>query len=152
MNICTLDELLQAISNAVSNANSFVQKAAKDSHKEFFNSSADGILSPKTIPMLLPNRHVINEDGKQGETESVQNISESTLTHHNQIVLDTMTMDIDCLVEELQENKDGPALLVLKLGGDLRGRSSVGRLNLSFKTSSPPEGVARLNDELLKST
>ena len=150
MSTCTLDELLRAIGKAVSDSNGHVQQQELENHKSFFNTDNKGVMTPKTLPVLLPNRHQESTDGKPSETESVQNIPQSTLVQTNQVALDTVSMEINCLVEELKNGDKEEKQLVLSLGADIRNRSNVIKLNLTFKNSGTPEGVAKVNDELLK--
>jgi hypothetical protein len=150
MTMCTLDELLKAISNAVSGSCAHLKQRHLDNHSSFFDADVKGFLAPKKLLMLLPLRHVQHTDGQAPETEGIHQIPQSTLVQQNQMELDSMTMEIDCLVEELKDGDDGQKQLVLSLGSIVHNRSNGIRLNLTYKNSGTPEGVARVNDELLK--
>lgn len=146
MNVCFLDELLKAIGSAVATANLALQNLSGEAQKSFYQPGEDGVMHPRSLSVHLPRRHV----GQGEEAEGPHDIPESTLTHHHQIMLDTLSLDIDCLVEGLQKGADGADLVLLSVGGDIRNRSNAARLQLTFKTADPPEGVARINDQLLK--
>jgi hypothetical protein len=146
----SLDDLLKAISNAISGSSGHLQQRELDNHKSFFDSDDKGVLTPKTMPMLLPNRHHQATADAPAATESIHNVPQSTLVHNSQVALDTVSMEIDCLVEELKDGDKGEKQLVLHLGADVRNHSRGIKLNLTYKNSGTPEGVAKVNDELLK--
>jgi hypothetical protein len=142
-----LDDLLRAIAVAVRDANQeLVEGARQDVERHF--TEKDGALVPNTMPLVLPRDHV----GEGEDPQGVHDVPHAALVHHRPIGIDNLKVEFDCRIEGLQPAcKDQPPRVRILLGPEVASDSSVGRISIEFRASDPPEGVARVNDKLLKS-
>ena len=139
-----LDDLMAAVAAAVHDA----QQALSEQHLGHLKShfeECDGHLRPRTVPILLPRHHV--EEGQ--EDEAVHEIPQLALTHALPLRLDGVKMELECSVEGLKRGSKSPRLTVA-LGAVDPESESAGRLTLCFSSGEKPEGVAQLDDHLLK--
>ena len=86
----------------------------------------------------------IEPDGTQKIPAAALDVPTAALTQNNSLVLDTMSMEIDCTLTQFQAVAD-TGRIGIRFDKSGAGGSPV-RLTLQFKTSDPPEGVARISD------
>lgn len=142
-----LNDLLAAISSAITTTQHMAREQHHANLHEHFEDSGDDHVRPKTTKMLLPKDHV----GPGEDQEGVAHVPHMALTNHDQIHLSELDLELECVVEEVEDCKDAPPLLSLLIGGGVPKKSKAGTLRLSFKTVDTPEGVSQVNDSMLKS-
>jgi hypothetical protein len=143
-----LDELLRAVADAVMSAHKAVGAHHHDLGHLFRPSRAKaGGLEPVSMPLVLP-RAVVREGE---EPEGVHDVPLATLVPHQSTVIDSLSLSLPCLIDGLEDGADGAKRLSLVLGPSLPAQHSrLATLSVTFRNSDPPEGMARINDQLLK--
>lgn len=141
-----LDEFLRALCSAVSASHRSMLDDQQDVARHCTRRE-DGVYVPQTLPMLLPNEVV----GEDGAPESVHQVPTATLTQQHDLVMETMDLRFPCAVAGMEEPPGGgPPRVTIGLGGSLPPGMKLGTLSISFRQVQPPEGVARVNDKLVK--
>lgn len=141
-----LDDFLQALCSAVSASQRHMLNDQQDLARHF-TQREDGVHVPQTLPMLLPNE-VLGEDGAH---ESVHQVPTATLTQQHDLIMESVDLRFPCAVAGLEEPPEGgPPRVTIGLGGSLPPGMELGTLSISFRQVQPPEGVARVNDKLVK--
>lgn len=144
-----LDDLLRAVADAVMSAHKSVGAHHHDLGHLFRPSrSKSGGLEPVSMPLVLP-RAVVH-DGE--EAEGVHDVPLATLVPHQSTVIESLSLSLPCLVDGLEDAADGDGKrLSLVLGPSLPAQHSrLATLSVTFRSGDPPEGMARINDQLLK--
>lgn len=142
-----LDDLLRAISVAVHEANRELTDCARQDFERHFQANY-GALEPKTLPLVLPRDHLTEGEEPRG----IHHVPQAALVHHRPLALDTLKLEFDCQIEGIVTgDKDRPLRVQVMLGPDAQSTTSAGRISLEFRSGDTPEGIARVNDKLLKS-
>ena len=143
-----LDDLLRAIADALM----ATQKAVGAHHHDLghlFRPSRTqaGAMEPVSLPLVMP-RSVVHEGE---EPEGVHDVPLASLVPHQSTVIESLNLSMPCLIEGLDDAADGGKRLSLVLGSSLPAQHSrLATLSLTFRNGDPPEGMARINDQLLK--
>lgn len=138
------DEFLMTVAAAVAETNKYLQQAQQDmGHFE----ERDGTLVPKTLKMVLPRRHIA--DGQR--LEEVHEVPTAILTHQKHVLMDELSLDFQCLIEGMTDASEGERpKIALVLGGAVAAeRRDLATVRVTFRCTDPPEGTARVNDQLL---
>lgn len=144
-----LDDLLRAVADAVMSTQRAVGAHHHDLGHLFRPSRKQaGAMEPISMPLVLP-RSVVH-DGE--EAEGVHEVPLASLVPHQSTVIDSLSLSLPCLIDGLHEGADGDASrLSLVLGPSLPAHHAcLGTLSVTFRNGDPPEGMARINDQLLK--
>lgn len=146
MSSFSLDDLLRGIAAAVKDANRELNEAARQ-HVEHSFTASDGVLKPRTSAFLLPRDHLEPGDAPY----AVHHVPHAALVHHRPLGIDALTVDLECTIEGVvQMDGKGPPQVQLRVAADGSAGASGSRLTIQFKANDPPEGIARLNDKLLR--
>lgn len=150
-----LDDLLQAVADAVMSAQRFLDARHQDLSHLFqprgtaagsAGGADEGALEPLTVPLVLPKSVVTDGEPAEG----VHNVPLATLVPHQAVALESMKLSIPCLVEGLSGGT-GQKQVSIVLGSSLPTRhAGLATLSLEFRHAEPTEGMARINDQLLK--
>jgi len=143
------DDLLRSIADAVMSAHKYLGAQHYDVGHLFRPSrSHQDAFEPLTVPMVLPRSVVPDGENPEG----IHHIPLATLVPHQATMIDTVNFSVPCLIDGLdQGDESGTKRLSLVLGQSLPNQHSrLGTLTITFKNGEPPEGMARINDQLLK--
>lgn len=166
MAVHELDGLITAIQKAVSEAH----KSAQDQHlglmDRFFDHQDDGTYLPKIVRIQVPSMH---PDHAPGATETLDvplvtfanlsGISIKELTVEFKIRMDGMVEDADQDGVPDQDDPDfvGPLatpakhkLMIGLSGGGFLKRGTEGTVKITFAGGDPPEGVVKINDQMVR--
>jgi hypothetical protein len=140
-----LESLFRGLHDSVSKATDVARdRGIEDLRQDFFEPDENGKLSPKVINVILPHM----EGGKLVEREF--NIPLYALAKHQSLVIDelkiNMHMGLHCACD------DEPEVLARLSSKDVSsgcGCSSA-EVEIVFRGTAPPEGVLRINDQLVK--
>jgi hypothetical protein len=144
-----LDDLLRAIADAVMSAQRFLATRHHDlSHLFRPSRTSPGSLEPHTLSLVLPKGVVRDDEAKEG----IHDVPAATLVPHQSTALDTLSLTFPCLLEGLEEGGTAGAKRVsIVLGRALPNQhSGLATMTITFRTGDPPEGMARINDQMLK--
>jgi hypothetical protein len=133
-----MDNRLESVFNALYDAVVSAQRAVELQHLNAINEyyfDKDG--NPKTIALNLPS-----ESGKM----QLQDIPLLTLTRNDSLAIDTVKVKMS--VELGDDEEDDGILSSLTRRHDKR--SSMAEMTIKFKGTAPPEGLARIDDKLIK--
>lgn len=143
MAIYEFDDLLCAISSAVQSTNKLAENQYADYIEQHFGQGDHGIHTPRTFDVLLPARHI-----QEGEnSEQIHQIPTACLSSPQTMAVDELTLSMDCSVSSLSTAENGDPRLRVVLG---KGGAQPMNLQITYKNGDPPEGLARVNDALLK--
>lgn len=146
MSSFSLDDLLRGIAAAVKDASRELNESARNHIEQSF-TTADGVLKPRTSAFLLPRDHLEPGDNPH----AVHHVPHAALVHHRPLGIDALTIDLECTIEGVVTmDSKSPPQVQLRVGTDVPTGTTSSRLTIQFKASDPPEGVARLNDKLLR--
>ncbi len=140
-----LDDLLQAIHDAVLEAQIITEKQHINQLQKYFNE--DG-----TAQMLSIKVPSMNQNTPEGETQTL-NIPLITLVPPTAIKIKRMKVDFKVSLGAIQ-TKDNVKSLQVDIGGSggLFGKKqSTANIEITFVGSDPPESFLRINDHLVKS-
>ncbi len=128
---------LESVFNALYDAVVSAQRAVEFQHLNAINEhyfDKDG--NAKTISLNLPN-----EAGKM----QIQDIPLLTLTRNDSLSIDEVEVKMHV---ELGDGDDDGILSSLTRRHDKR--TSMAEMTIKFKGTAPPEGLARIDDKLIK--
>ncbi len=102
--------------------------------------NTEGLRKAKAIRLqVVPDQ----EDGRLGKALDVPT---AALVQHNSLVLDSLTVDLECTVTGFDAHAPGgKGRIAIRLDNSGEGGVPM-RLNLQFKYTDAPEGVARIGD------
>ncbi len=141
-----LDVLLRAIAGAVASSQESMRKRHISNFASFFRKNEGDVLDPAVVSMKLPRDHF-----KEGDPpHRVADVPLATLTHHNQAHLQELRFEIDCHIDDLTEGEEEGSEAVSLVIGSTEPRAGAARLTLSYRTNETPEGIAQINDTLLR--
>ena len=141
-----LDQLLKGVKQAVLSTNELASKQHMTYLAQHFVRNDDGTSSPTCLKLRMPATHI--QEGE--ELEPVHQVPTATLSAPQTVSVDELEVELDCHIKALEATKKGGQRIEVKLGGFPLGRSNAARIKITYKNGDPPEGVARINDSLLK--
>lgn len=141
------DELLQSLKQAVIAASRVLQREHVRDVQRHFEVDKEGVLTPRTLRVRLPSHQT-----REGETtEAVHQIPLFSLMQPHQLGIDEMTLDFECTLEGLEDRGEaGTRPVVLDLSPRRWSKGVSAKVSITIRRSDAPEGVARINDHLLK--
>lgn len=140
-----LDDLLQAIHDAVIEAQIITEKQHINQLQKYFNE--DG--TPQMLTIRVPSMH---QNAAEGDTETL-NVPMITLIPPSAIKIKRMKVDFKVALGSI-ETKDNTKTLRVDIGGSggLFGKSqNTANVEITFIGADPPESFLRINDHLVKS-
>jgi hypothetical protein len=139
-----LDEIFQGIYSSVVEAqNAIEQHYLGEVTEDYFE--ADG--SPKMILVKLP--------GKDGQLREVH-IPAITLVPHYGLAIDEVSIEMKVKLSSSEEdkkrkgNKQGKIRQIITDFSNREGGKELATISIKFKGKDPPEGLARIKDNLIK--
>jgi len=142
-----LDDLLQAIHDAVLEAQIISEKQHINQLQKYFNE--DG-----TAQMLSIKVPAMQQNAAAGETETL-NVPLITLVPPSAIKIKRMKVDFKVALGALHKrDNNAPGTLQIDIGGSggLFGKKqSTASIEIIFVGTDPPESFMRINDHLVKS-
>jgi len=140
-----LDQLLQAIHDAVLEAQMISEKQHIHQLQKYFNE--DG--TPQMISIRVPNMH---PNSAPGELETLQ-VPLITLVPPSAIKIKRMKVDFKVALGSMAQTETGKSLMIdIGGSGGLFGRKqSTANIEITFVGTDPPESFMRINDHLVKS-
>ena len=137
------DALCASIHAAVVQATS----TAKEQHLRDVEEFIDKEGKPKTVKLVLPSQ----DPDREGDVE--YNVPIFSLVPHKSLTVSEISVDFTCKFRSLKsKNKKAKATIAAALSKSKSGASSEANVNIKFVASDPPEGLARINDRLLRLT
>jgi hypothetical protein len=117
-----------------------------DATAEFFEpagAEAGPALRPRTLAL-----HVPRPVAEKGSEDAPSAIPLAALLQHSPIVLEEASLEMQCRVTGFDRAGNAPADLRLAL--DMAGAGAPMRLALKYRLAAPPEGLARIDDSLVR--
>ena len=156
----TLDALLRAVKGAVFDANGVVRDQHISELGEFYDQagtpaaagaansgSSDVVLVPKVVRLRMPSLTVPENVDPTPPVE----VPLPTLVQSDALVVDELQIDFGCTLIGVEPSRGDDARRILVRLGDAAGApGSAARLSIRYRSAPPPEGVARINDALLR--
>jgi hypothetical protein len=146
-NVDSLDEIFQGIYGAVVEAqNTIEQHYLGEIAYDYF--WADG--KPKLMPVQLPG-----PDGKLTEYQ----VPLITLVPHQNLAIDTVQIEMQVRLSPHSDTKSIRKSDTSKIGRIRKfftdhsksgGQSEMAHIKIKFRGKKPPEGIARIKDQMLK--
>jgi len=148
----SLDDIVHSIQSAVLAATDIAERHELDSvmQQEFWTKSEDDegneIYVPKMVTMEIP----MWEDGKMVKKQVP--VPLQTLTTGQSLRLDTLEVEMAVEISGLKSDKSPGKLMVRPRATEswFKKESNTAKLKLTFKGAEPPEGYARIDDQLIK--
>jgi len=144
MNDSALEGIFQSIYSAVTESqNTIEQHYLGEIVEDYFEK--DG--TPKMIVAKLP--------GKNGELREVR-IPSITLVPHQGILIDEVEVEMKVKLSGSEDEKDtkaqkqGKIRKIITDFSNREGGKELATIRVKFKGSDPPEGLARIKDNLIK--
>lgn len=140
-----LDDLLQAIHDAVLEAQIISEKQHINQLQKYFNEDGTAQMLSIKVPSMRP-------ESAAGETETL-NVPLITLVPPSAIKIKRMKVDFKVVLGAMQKKASGSSLQIDMGGsGGLFGKKqSTANIEIIFAGSDPPESFLRINDHLVKS-
>ena len=142
------DEIqFDALCNSIHEAVLKATDTAKEQHLRDVEEFIEKDGKPKTIKLMLPSQD-------PDHTEDVEyNVPIFSLIPHKSLTVSEISVDFTCKFKSLKsKNKKAKAAISAALSRSKSGTSSEAAVNIKFVASDPPEGLARINDRLLRLT
>ena len=136
--LSSLDKLVQAIYNSVT----FAQRKVETEHlKMVMSTYFDDDGNAKTFKVQLP--------GNGGEISTVD-IPQITLTNNSHLAIDEIEMKLAVNLSHFEDeiNNENNKLCA-KISG-ARGHDNLTKIRIKMKSKDTPEGIATINDHLIK--
>jgi len=162
-NMATFDNLVNAIHSAVLKATDIAETHELDSiHKEEYwyrevakdgtpvkDGEGNEVFRPKMVIMRLPTW----EDGVLVDKDI--RVPMQSLTTGQSLKIDEITVEMEVELQGLDDSDphahDHCTLMVnTNSGGGLLKKSNRAKLSVTFKGQDPPEGYARIDNQLIK--
>ncbi len=134
----SLDKLVQAIYNSVT----FAQRKVETEHlKMVMSTYFDDDGNAKTFKVQLP--------GNGGEITTVD-IPQITLTNNSHLAIDEIEMKLAVNLSHFSDeiNNENNKLCAKMAGA--RGQDNLTKIRIKMKSKDTPEGIATINDQLIK--
>jgi len=155
----SLDDLVKSIQSAVLAATDIAERHELDSlqREEFWERKLDGNGDPEMdggkyiyVPKMAIMRIPTWEDGQLVEKDIP--VPLQTLVTGQSLRVDELTVKMSVEIQGLERSGDDHDLMVRpRQGGSwFRKTPNTAKLEIRFKGSDPPEGYARLDDQLIK--
>jgi|TARA_R110000796_G_scaffold62634_2_gene144450 hypothetical protein len=156
----SLDDIVHSIQSAVLAATDIAERHELDSimKQEFWELKVDGdgepirdesgrdIYTPRMVTMRIPKW----VDGKLFDTDVP--VPLQSLTTGQSLTVDRLEVEMSVEISGLEEGKTKGKLMIRPGGNSswFNKQSNTAKLKLVFKGSAPPEGYARIDDQLIK--
>ena len=156
----SLDAIVHSIQSAVIAATDIAERHELDSimNQEFWELKLDDkgepvkddngrdIYVPRMVVMEIP----IWEEGTLRQRQVP--VPLQSLTTGQSLKVDTLEVEMSVEISGLEPNKDKGKLMVRPCPSSswFKKQSNAAKLKLIFKGSEPPEGYARIDDQLIK--
>ena len=148
----SLDDIVHSIQSAVLAATDIAERHELDSlmQEEFWTKSTDDdgneVYVPKMVTMEIP----MWEDGKMVKKQVP--VPLQTLTTGQSLRLDKLEVEMAVEISGLKSDKSPGKLMVRPraTASWFKKESNTAKLKLTFKGAEPPEGYARIDDQLIK--
>ena len=134
----SLDKLVQAIYNSVT----FAQRKVETEHlSRVMSTYFDDKGNAKTFRVQIP--------GNNGEVKT-SDVPLLTLTNNAHLAIDEIEMELAVNLSHFEDeiNNENNKLCA-KIGGT-RGQDNLTKIKIKMKGNETPEGLARINDQLIK--
>tara|TARA_R110002020_G_scaffold56379_2_gene155980 strand:+ start:37 stop:504 length:468 start_codon:yes stop_codon:yes gene_type:complete len=148
----SLDDIVHSIQSAVLAATDIAERHELDSvmQEEFWTKTTDEdgheIYEPKMVTMEIP----MWEDGKMVKRKVP--VPLQSLTTGQSLRVDRLEVEMSVEISGLESNNKKGKLMVRPRSNTswFKKESNTAKLKLVFKGSEPPEGYARIDDQLIK--
>ena len=156
----SLDDIVHSIQSAVIAATDIAERHELDSimNEEFWELKIDNegnpikdengrdVYAPRMVTMEIP----MWEDGNL--TKKNIPVPLQSLTTGQSLRVDTLEVEMSVEISGLTEDKKKGKLMVRPCASTswFKKESNTAKLKLTFKGSEPPEGYARIDDQLVK--
>jgi len=136
--INSLDKLVQAIYNSVT----YAQRKVETEHlSRVMSTYFDDDGNAKTFKVQLP--------GNGGEITTID-IPQITLTNNSHLAIDELEMKLAVNLSHFEDEINNENnKLVAKMSG-VRGKENLTKIKIKMKSKDTPEGIATINDQLIK--
>lgn len=156
----SLDDIVHSIQSAVLAATDIAERHELDSimKQEFWELRVDGdgepirddsghdVYTPRMVTMRIPKW----VDGKLFDTDVP--VPLQSLTTGQSLTVDRLEVEMSVEISGLETGKSKGKLMIRPGGRSswFNKQSNTAKLKLVFKGSAPPEGYARIDDQLIK--
>ena len=156
----SLDDIVHSIQSAVLAATDIAERHELDSimSQEFWELKVNGdgepirddggrdIYTPRMVTLRIPKW----VDGKLVDTDVP--VPLQSLTTGQSLSVDRLEVEMSVEISGLEEGKSKGKLMIRPGGNSswFHKQSNTAKLKLVFKGSAPPEGYARIDDQLIK--
>lgn len=160
-----LDGLITAIQKAVSEAH----KTAQDQHlgliDRFFDRQPDGTYLPKVVKIQV---HSMRPETTPGTMDTIE-VPLVTFANLSGISIKELTVEFKIHMDGLVDDKDGDGVaddedpdfvgplampakhkLMIGLSSSFMRRGTEGTVKITFAGGDPPEGVIKINDQMVR--
>lgn len=160
MNQSKLDDMVQAIQAAVLSATDIAERHELDSlqNEEFWfkalhkdgtavtDENGNNVYCPRMVTLRIP----VWADGRM--TEKDVPVPLQTLTTGQSLRVEKLQVEMEVEICGLDSTDDGGLMVrpATAVGSLFQKRRNTAKLTLVFKGSDPPEGYARIDDQLIK--
>jgi hypothetical protein len=143
-----LDEFLYAIKASIYKANQKAWKQHLLNLMHYFKKNQNGVFEPKMLRMMLPTTEV---DDDQVDVEE-NSLPVASLVEHSPLTMANLSVEFECYIEGLTPaGTKGETPSVTLVMGDGSSNLPKAKFSIEYKTNDDaPEGIARINDKLLK--
>lgn len=155
-----LDKLLIALQNAVLSAHKaslsqhleilgrhFKKKSVDDGEDKASQFNSPCIANTVSLE-ILDSSNFPNKDN----SESLLQVPTACLIPHNSLLIDEVTVDFECIFSECSvsdvNHKERLGLHLIR--GESSHLGTPARISIRYKVGDPPEGVARIDDQLVE--
>ena len=143
-----LDDFLYAIKASIYKANRKAWKQHLTNLSSYFNIKKDGVWEPKMLRMMLPTTEVDDDNVDVEENQ----LPIASLVEHTPLTMANLSVEFECYIEGLTADRPqgGFTSVSLIMGGDRKDLPKA-KFTIEYKTNEDSsEGIARINDKLLK--
>ena len=145
MAINNLDDLIEGITNAVVHAQQLTEQQHFDIIKRFFTLE-QGSWVAKTAKVLVPSLESNGQTGVQVDVPLV------TLVPLNSLTISEINVEFEASLSAIGSDKDKKKRMQMEVGGQgmFGAKKNNVKVNIKIKGTTPPEGLVKLNDHVLK--
>lgn len=167
-NIHGFDGLIAAIQKAVSEAHKTAQEQHLGLMDKFFERQPDGTFKPKVVKIQTPSMR----PGAKPEDMDILEVPLVTFANLNGISIKELSVEFKVRIDGLaqDQNQDGvpddeqedpnfvgplvpknkSRLMIGLSGGGFLNRGTEGTVKIIFSGGDPPEGVMKVNDQMVR--
>lgn len=143
------DELVEALAGALVHARETVERQHLRTIQNYFTRDGDKLVA-KTTTIHVPDLD------SNGEPELEVKVPLFSLLPLSSLTIDEVTVEFDAYLSTLSGDSDkskGPKKMQMELGGHgMMGKSKNNvKVSVKVKGGNPPEGLIKLNDNIVKS-